>query len=138
MEKITRETFRTIFLALAFTVLLIHITSLYPAYKFTQFQIKTKFVQEPGIEFKEFIKELKGVKKIGFLTDKDMSPERNDGQFLAAQYMLSPIILDLNNPNCEFIIFDYTSMAEAYKKIKEIGAVLMYANRYGKILAKKL
>ncbi len=48
-----------------------------------------------------------------------------------------PIVLDLDNKNHRFIIFDCTSWFSAYVKAQEIGATVIYTNAYGKVLAEK-
>ena len=98
----------------------------------------TKYLKyiEPGYEFSDLKEMLSQAKSVGFLTNKDMSPERNDGQFLAAQYMLAPIILDLNSSNHDFVILDYTGPKAAFEKMREIKAVPIFTNPFNKILAK--
>src|SRR3989338_8725661 len=56
-------------------------------YPFALSQRAVRPVVEPGTEYNDFKSVLAEIPRIGFLTDKDMSPERNDGQFLAAQYI---------------------------------------------------
>ena len=91
----------------------------------------------PGQEFADLAEYLKGVKTAGFLTDKDMSPERNDGQFLAAQYTLAPVVLDLNNPDHELVILDCISIPSAFDLMELTHRVPLFINPYGKILAKR-
>lgn len=71
----------------------------------------------------------------GYYTDKNLDDKVNAMQLAQAQLILTPIILDLNNTGHEFVIFDCTSPAAALKKIKDIGAQPLKANRYGIILA---
>lgn len=94
------------------------------------------FYVNPGREFSDFQKALQDIEHVGFLTNKDMSSERNDGQFLAAQYILAPTILNLGCLE-RLIILDYTNPELAMKKITEINAVPVYTNPYGKILAQR-
>lgn len=75
------------------------------------------------------------VQYIGYYTDKDLDQNQNAMQFSQAQYVLAPVILDLNNLRHEFIVFDCTSPKAAMDKIKEIGAVPLRVNQFGVILA---
>ena len=94
-------------------------------------------IKYPGYEFGDLKQKLPAVRKAGFLTDKDMSPERNDGQFLAAQFIFAPIMLELNNPHHEFIILDYTSLQAALDAMKKDNIHTVYINGHGKILGRK-
>lgn len=73
---------------------------------------------------------------LGYYTDKNLDDNRSAMQFAQAQFVLAPAILDLNNTGHEFILFDCTSPLAAIKKIQEIGAQPLKANRYGIILAR--
>ena len=96
-----------------------------------------KNVKYPGYEFGDLRRKIPAaVSEIGFLTNKDMSPERNDGQFLAAQCMLAPIVLDLDNPHHEFIILDYTDIPTALNAMEKYNIQTLYINGYGKILGR--
>ena len=90
---------------------------------------------EPGYEFEDFKDKIKGEKIIGFLTNRDTSAEKNDQEFLLAQYMLAPVILDLNNPQHKLLILDYTSPIFLGYKLKELSAVRLYDNSFNKVLA---
>ena len=94
-------------------------------------------IQYPGYEFQDLRQKLPAVRRAGFLTDKDMSPERNDGQFLAAQFIFAPAVLDLNNPHHEFLILDYTSLPAALDAMKKNDIRTLYINGYGKILGRR-
>jgi len=97
---------------------------------------RIKFL-EPGHEHLDFKDFLGGAKEIGFLTDKDMSAEKNDGQFLKAQYALAPLLLDLNNPNHEFLIIDPTSIFSALEINQDLKADFVHVNGFNKILAQR-
>ncbi len=81
---------------------------------------------------------LRGVEYVGYFTDKDLTDKTNAAQFSQAQYILAPVILDLNNTQRDFIIFDCTTPDVALEKIKEIDAVPLVKNKFGIILARKL
>ena len=91
-----------------------------------------------GIQFAGLEEVLKDVEHIGYYTDKNMENTRNAAQFAQAQYTLAPIIVDLNNTDHEFILFDCTDEPRALRKIKEINAVPLKKNQYGIILAQKI
>ena len=90
-----------------------------------------------GFKFSGLEGALKGVLKIGFMTDKDLSDRRHAAQFAQAQYVLCPIVLDLNNPNHEYLLFDCTSEEAALEKIKETASVPLKRNNFGIVLARK-
>lgn len=73
---------------------------------------------------------------IGYYTDKSLDDNLSARQFAQAQLVLAPTILDLNNTNHEFIIFDCTSPQVAMAKIQDLGAKPLKANSYGIILAR--
>ncbi|MCB9772435.1 MAG: hypothetical protein H6754_07795 [Candidatus Omnitrophica bacterium] len=72
---------------------------------------------------------------IGYYTDKSLDDNHAAMQFAQAQLILAPSILDLNNTNHEFIIFNCSSPVVALNKIKEIGAKALKGNQYGIIIA---
>ena len=76
-----------------------------------------------GFKFLGLEKVLSHVPYIGYYTDKNMNIKQNSAQFSEAQYLLAPTILDFNNTDHEFILFDCTSEKAAMQKIKEIHAV---------------
>jgi len=92
---------------------------------------------EPGSQFADFKKYLKGQKSIGFLTDKDMSPENNDGFFSQTQYILAPIVVNLNNPKNEFNILDYSEMNYIIYSIRALNSVRLTSNEYGQALIRR-
>ena len=110
---------------------------LFKTYRLALAENRLRKPPQPGCEFLDFKPKLAPLKIVGFFTDKDMSSERNDGQFLAAQYTLAPVILDLNNPRHRLVILDYTSFIAAFEKIRAINARPVYVNGYGKILAER-
>jgi hypothetical protein len=87
------------------------------------------------------------VRKVGYYTDKNMeetlarSPlekaqyTRAMAQFEQAQYILAPVVLDLNNLSHSFIIFDCNSPQIALQKINDLGLKPIQMNNLGIILA---
>lgn len=75
---------------------------------------------------------------IGYYTDKNIDQDsRAAMQFAQAQLTLAPTLLDLNNVDHEFIIFDCSSPQIAIKKIQEAGLVPLKANPQGLILTRR-
>ena len=81
---------------------------------------------------------LKDVKRIGYYTDKSLDVNQNAMQFAQAQYILAPIILDLNNTNYPFVLFDCSQRTVALEKIREAGLIPVKENQFGIILARNL
>ncbi len=102
-----------------------------------QIQKLHKPIIAPGFPYADLKEKLRKVKHVGYLTNKDMSPEHNDGEFLRAQNMLAPTILDFNNADHPWTILNYTHESFVLYTLDKIGAVPIYANRYGKVLAVK-
>ena len=80
----------------------------------------------------------RGVSHAGYYTDKDLSVKQNAAQFAEAQYILAPTILDFNNTDREFILFDCTTEEKALEKIRQIRAIPLKKNEHGIILARKI
>ena len=93
------------------------------------------FYLEPGAQFADFKDKIKGEKIVGYMTNRDSSPEKNDQEFLMAQYMLAPTVLDFNNSNHKFLILDYTSPIFLAYEIKNLNVRPVYDNKFDKVLA---
>lgn len=91
----------------------------------------------PGASFVEFKPYLKNTAAAGFLTDKDMSPERNDGSFLQAQYALAPVRLELNDPQQEWLVIDPTHILSAMDLTRDLSVEFIRINPDSKILAQR-
>jgi hypothetical protein len=96
---------------------------------------KAHFDHDMGIQFADFIPLLKGETKIGYITNKDLSSESNDGQFLQAQYALAPIVLDLNGKSNKFNIIDCTDQRSIMYALQQTNSIPVKLNQYGKILS---
>ena len=81
---------------------------------------------------------LKSMKYVGYYTDKNLDENKPALQFAQAQYILAPIILDLNNTHHPFVLFDCSSEEVALQKIKENGLTPIKRNQFGIILARHL
>ncbi len=111
-----------LFLGILALLIALNATSLFS----TAFKIQRERLQKPfyfsGFQFLGLQDILHGETHIGYLTDKDFNDKQNAAQFAQAQYLLSPVILDLNNTNHTYILFDFTDEKKALKKIRSIGA----------------
>ncbi len=92
---------------------------------------------EPGFQYADLKEGLQGVPIAGFLTGGNETAEGNDGQFMLAQYVLAPTVLDLNNTTHRYTILDCTTPQEALGMLKIINAKPVHVNAFGKILAEK-
>lgn len=90
-----------------------------------------------GRAFTGFEEVLKNSSLAGYYTDKDLRQTRHSREFAEAQYVLAPVILDLNNVDHPYIIFNCLNEETAWRKIKEIGAIPVKKNSLGIILAKR-
>ena len=89
-----------------------------------------------GLKFSGLDGILQDAAYVGYYTDKNLSKDRDAAaQFSQAQYILAPAILDVNNTNHFFTLFDCTTEEMAFKKIKELGAIPIKKNKFGIILA---
>ena len=102
-----------------------------------KFNYHMPYYYEPGYQFLRFKEHLSGAKEIGYLTNKDISPGKNDGIFLQAQYFLAPTILKLNDPAHELNILDYSSQIFVFYMIKKMKAAVVVDNPYGQALIRK-
>ena len=98
---------------------------------------ENKYSYEPGLQFADFKDALKNIRQAGFVTNKDLSSENNDGQFLMAQYILAPTVLELNASNNKYNILDCTSETRILYALRSLGATPLKINKYGKILTVK-
>ncbi|OGX28269.1 MAG: hypothetical protein A2787_02290 [Omnitrophica WOR_2 bacterium RIFCSPHIGHO2_01_FULL_48_9] len=139
MQKFLKNilSWKLIFIVLACLVLGRNIRSLAKLHHKIVFINKNLVFAEPGREFADLADDLQGVEKVGFLTDKDMSPEKNDGLFLQAQYRLAPTVLDLGNAQHPLLIFDCQNVLTAFDMMKELNAAPLHVNPYFKILAER-
>jgi len=65
-----------------------------------------------------------------------MAIDRNTAQFSQAQFALAPVILDLNNLNHRFLIFDCDDERRAFAAMQQIHAKPLKRNM-GIILAER-
>ncbi|OGX09355.1 MAG: hypothetical protein A2306_08960 [Omnitrophica WOR_2 bacterium RIFOXYB2_FULL_38_16] len=128
--------FKSAILALSLIVLVCNIFILVTGI-IIQLKTENKNSFEPGLQFADLKDDLNGVHEAGFITNKDLSSENNDGQFLMAQYMLAPTALDLNATKHKYNILDCTSKTHVLYALRSLNAAPLKINKYGKILAVK-
>jgi glutaredoxin len=90
-----------------------------------------------GAKFSGLDKILKDVPRVGYYTDKNLDKKAPAAQFAQAQYVLAPIVLDLNYDKHTFVLFDCSTEEKAMDKIKELGFKPLKRNPFGIILARK-
>jgi len=88
-----------------------------------------------GLKFSGLNETLKGQTHVGYYTDKDLDDRVHAMQFSQAQYLLAPVVLDLNNLKYEYIFFDCINELTALNIIKENGFIAIKKNAFGIILA---
>jgi len=126
---------RPVFILLVFLVLGINtVTLAYELFQVHQKKAET-FFQFAGFMFLGLENDLRESQYAGYMTDRDVSEKENAARFAQAQYTLSPVILDLNNADHAYLLFDYQSETDAVAKIEKIGAVPLKKNKFGIILA---
>jgi hypothetical protein len=137
MKKIL-SLFSTQNLILILTVpfLIIHIVGAV-RFLFVREQTKSYFDHDVDIAFKDFQPILKNVPIAGYITNKPMASENNDGHFLMAQYTLAPTVLALNDPQYEYSIIDCTDKTSIMYALQQTQSTPIALNPYGKILAVK-
>jgi hypothetical protein len=87
-----------------------------------------------GFQFMGLENVFKGIRTVGYYTDKDLGNTLAIAQFEQAQYMLVPTVLDLNHTQYHWVIFDCTSPQAAMGAIQRLGFTPMKI-RNGIILA---
>lgn len=124
--------------ALTASVILCAVTSFF---LFANYMVKSRMrgipVIEPGTQFVQFKPYLTDVRELGYLTNKDMSEEKNDGFFLQAQYMLAPTVLRLNDTEHKMLILDYSKPVYAWFTMKSMRAAPKFSSEYGPVLAEQ-
>jgi len=98
----------------------------------------TQPVVEPGYEFAGLAPFLAQDRRIGYVTDLDISPESpHTRRLLSAQYKLAPVILDVDNPHHRLILIDASESFLAFNLAEKLKAAPVYYNVYGKLLVGK-
>ncbi len=98
--------------------------NLYQAYSQAIVQLKDRTtipLHSLGFQFLGLENVFKGVRTVGYYTDKDLNNTLAIAQFEQAQYMLAPTVLDLNHTEYRWVIFDCTSPLVAKEAIERLG-----------------
>lgn len=124
-----------IFLAALFAVSIINCVELIQDLPKVQ-KIKKHFPNRfIGFKFSGLEQILEGQEFVGYYTDKDLDDSLANQQYSQAQFILAPIILDVNNTEHEYVLLDCSSLEIAKRVIKNSGLVPLKSNKYGIILA---
>ena len=129
---------RNIFLISLMAIVVFNLIGLWE--EFRRIQAAKKFVahQIIGEDFSGLTEFTKGIPIISYYTDADLETNEDAAKQLShAQYMLAPTILDTDDVRHEYILLVTSSVAAAWKKMKELGAEPMRGNEYGMILARR-
>ena len=127
---------QSIFTVLALIVITLNLSELIPDLtSIEQRKQYTPFYFQ-GLIFAGLDDVLHNSEVIGDYTDKDLSCNATLAQFAQAQYIVAPVMPDLNNLKHDLILFDCTSEEKAFEKIKDIGAMALRKNQFGIILAR--
>ena len=89
-----------------------------------------------GYKFAGLDQFLKDEKYIGYYTDGDTKDAGIIEEYSQAQFVLAPLILDLNNTSRRFTIFNCSNETVALKKIQELGLRPFKRNNLGIIVAR--
>jgi len=102
---------------------------------------------EPGAQFSMFKPHLSGVKKMGYITNKNLSREKSDGIWLQAQYYLAPTILmptqlsptdvTIKDFKYEYNIIDATTVQYGVAIFRRTDPILIANNEYGQALVQR-
>lgn len=90
-----------------------------------------------GFLFSGLDKFLPDVHHVGYYTDKDLDNSGDAARFAQAQYILAPIVLDLDYQKHDWIIFDCTTEQKAFEMMKLLGVTPVKRNQFGVILANR-
>ena len=126
--------FKNIFWVL---LILAALFNLYHAYAQAISQLqdrKTIPLHSLGFQFMGLENVFKGIRTVGYYTDKNLDNPLAIAQFEQAQYMLAPTVLELNHTQYRWVIFDCTSPKVALEAIQHLGFNPMKIN-HGIILA---
>jgi len=123
-------------------LLLFVLFDLYQAYAQALIQLqdhKTVPLHSLGYQFIGLENVFKDVRTVGYYTDKDLDNPLSIAQFEQAQYMLAPTVLDLNQTQYHWVIFDCTSPQVAMAAIQRLklipakahNGIVLALNPYG-------
>ncbi|MBF0523014.1 MAG: hypothetical protein HQL24_08180 [Candidatus Omnitrophica bacterium] len=93
--------------------------------------------QFAGYKFLGLQSVLKGEPIIGYYTDKNLDDPKNNKDFSQAQFVLAPIILDVNNMRHRYIILDCSNKDIALEKMNKLNASPVKVSSTGIILVER-
>ena len=88
-----------------------------------------------GLKFSGLGDILKKETLIGYVSDLNIKETRALAEYEQAQFMLAPIILDIQQPSHKFVIINCSNDTAALAKLKELNARPLLRNQFGVILA---
>lgn len=98
---------------------------------------ETPFIFQ-GFLFSGLEKFLPNVHYVGYFSDKDLDDNSDAARFAQAQYILAPIVLDLDYQKHEWVIFDCATEQKAFEAMKMLGVSPVKRNQFGIILARRI
>lgn len=89
-----------------------------------------------GLKFSGLGERLNNENSIGYASDLDLKEASALAEYQQAQYVLAPVILDINQPSAHrFAIINCSDDACALTKLNELNARPLLRNQFGVILA---
>ena len=123
-------------LAIALGVLGVNITDYYQEYS----RLRQKRQNGPypflGLQFSGLQDILQGTETIGYVTDKDLNVQQNAMQFAQAQFMLAPVVLDIDFTGHEYILLDCSRPEITWNLINKFRLLPLRRNPFGIVLAR--
>ena len=92
---------------------------------------------EPGYQFLEFRPYLENIKTIGYITQKSLERESNDGIYLQAQYFLAPTIIKQGEWPGTYNIIDSEDINFLIEQFRATNSRRIANNLYGQALIKR-
>ena len=121
--------FKSIFLALCLILIALNTYQLIPAL------LQERPIVFAGIKFAGLGEVLKNEPRVGYITDLNLEEDGNLAEYSQAQYMLAPVILEINNAKTRFLIVNSSSDAAAFEQLQSLGLQPLKRNQFGVILA---
>jgi hypothetical protein len=132
---VSRLRLKNIFLL--FTAGLIGLNSFYLFVFIRQKQAHHLEWLEPGYQFHTFAPHLEGESELGYITDKTITREVNDGVYLQAQYFLAPLLVKEGYHRDRFNIIDSENVVFIRKAFLSTKSERVGNNAYGQALMRR-
>lgn len=95
--------------------------------------------QKIGYQFMGLEEFTQGIDRIGYYSDENLEVNEHAHKLFAhAQYILAPTVLELDNMDREFILLVCKNQQNAARKLKQLNALPLRANKFGMILARRI